>query len=159
MQDFESRSDFEQSPMSHRPPQHNGMEAASLILGILSLISSLFFYVSIPFGAMGVLFALLSKGKEKRTSGRARAGLLVSATGLLLSLILTVVIFFSARDLMATPEFQQILEEYMEYYYGDEESEDIDDFLDEFFEERDDWNVVPYEKPRPEPSYDENTII
>lgn len=149
MQDFESRPDFEQSPNYYRPPQRSGMETASLVLGILSLISSMFFYLSIPLGALGILFALLSRGSRKKTSARAKAGLLVSATGLLLSGILTAVILYNAKDLMATAEFQEILEEYMDYYYGEEDSEDIDEFLEDFFEERDASQGTPYGDGQP----------
>lgn len=53
--------DYNQNP----EPAHSGMETAAIILGILALIGSTCFYLSIPCAAIGILLALLSRGRKE----------------------------------------------------------------------------------------------
>ena len=52
--------DYNQNP----EPAHSGMETAAIILGILALIGSTCFYLSIPCAAIGILLALLTRGRN-----------------------------------------------------------------------------------------------
>ena len=54
--------DYNQNP----EPAHSGMETAAIILGILALIGSTCFYLSIPCAAIGILLALLSRGRKEQ---------------------------------------------------------------------------------------------
>ena len=56
--------DYNQNP----EPAHSGMETAAIILGILALIGSTCFYLSIPCAAIGILLALLSRGRREHMS-------------------------------------------------------------------------------------------
>lgn len=60
--------DYNQNP----EPAHSGMETAAIILGILALIGSTCFYLSIPCAAIGILLALLSRGRKEHMSTRCK---------------------------------------------------------------------------------------
>ena len=51
--------DYNPNPEPPAPePAHSGMETAAIILGILALVGSTCFYLSIPCAAVGILLAL-----------------------------------------------------------------------------------------------------
>jgi hypothetical protein len=62
----------------------SGFEIASLILGIASIVTCCFGIFSIPLGALSILFALLSRGKDKHMSGLGIAGICTSVAGIIL---------------------------------------------------------------------------
>ena len=75
--------DYNPNPEPLDPePAHSGMETAAIILGILALVGSTCFYLSIPCAAVGILLALLSRGRKEHMSNRAKTGLCISAAGL-----------------------------------------------------------------------------
>ncbi|MBT9776311.1 hypothetical protein GPL15_07330 [Clostridium sp. MCC353] len=77
-------------------PQKNNMATASLVMGILSIILSCCCFIGIMFASLGLLFACLSRVNET-FEGYAKAGLVTSIIGLVLSAILIVVwIVFAA---------------------------------------------------------------
>ena len=102
-------------------------------------------YLAIPFSALGILFAILSRDKNHQMHGRARIGLGISIAGLVISLILTVYVFMTYLPYIQSGQFQQYLEEYMDRYYGGDDfysipddgssgygSGTLDDWLEEF---------------------------
>ena len=93
---------------------HSGMETAAIILGILSLVGSACFYLSIPCAAIGILLALLSRGRKEHMSSRAKAGFCISAAGLVLTVGLTSYTLYHYRDLFSSSEFRQRMKDYME---------------------------------------------
>lgn len=95
--------DYNQNP----EPAHSGMETAAIILGILALIGSTCFYLSIPCAAIGILLALLSRGRREHMSTRAKTGLCISAAGLVLTVGLTSYTVYHYKDLFSSSEFQQ----------------------------------------------------
>lgn len=145
--------DSDQIPDPHTPPrQHSGMETASIILGILGLVGSVFFYFAIPMSAIGILLAVLSKGSQKHMSGHAKAGLYLSVGSLILSISLTCYTLYQYRDFISSPEFREKMRDYLEYYYPSGEPEDTDDFLEEFFNDRSGRSSgenIPYENASP----------
>ena len=68
--------------------QQSNMALASLIMGIIGIVTSCCFG-GIIFGSLGILFALLSKTEDK-FEGYANAGLITSAISLVLTVILGV---------------------------------------------------------------------
>ena len=72
-------------------PEKNGMAIASLVMGILSLLCCCCGYAGVGFGALGIIFALLSR-KEEPMCSQAKTGLILSCIGLAMTVI--VVIFF-----------------------------------------------------------------
>lgn len=57
-----------------------GMGAAALTLGIISIVSSIFWYISLPTGILAVIFG--TKSVRKLGSKTGRAGLVTGIVGL-----------------------------------------------------------------------------
>jgi len=121
--------DLDQEKPEGMIPQPDGFSSAALVLGILSLVLCCCCYASIPLGALGILFAILSK-RDSLMPGRSRAGLGLSIAGLCLTLLMTVSMFLSVfRD----ASFWQNLEDTMKYYQGEDyDSDDLEDFFREY---------------------------
>lgn len=75
-------------------PEKNGMALASLVMGILSLICCCCGYAGIGFGALGIIFALLSR-KEEPMCGQAKTGLILSIIGLSITVLVIIVVIFA----------------------------------------------------------------
>lgn len=134
--------------MEFETPQYNEREraadrlaTASLILGIISLFSTLC-CCPFVFSAIGIVLALLSKGAEKVLRPRARTGLILSVVGLAVSVILMAfMIAFPVFMYKTNPMFRENFREQMEksldqdeelfrQIYGDEAYEQFRDMLE-----------------------------
>ena len=60
----------------------SGMGVAALVLGIISIISALFWYISIPTGILGIVFGAISA--KKIGSKLGKSGLITGIVGLTL---------------------------------------------------------------------------
>jgi len=79
------------NPSTYQPPlkdKQNNMALASLIMGIIGIVTSCCCFGGLIFGSLGIVFALLSKTKD-RFEGNAVAGLITSIIGL----VFTVIVF------------------------------------------------------------------
>ena len=89
------------------------LATAALVLGIISLVSTLCCCPFI-FSALGIVLALLSKGAEKMLRPRAKTGLILSIVGMCVSVVLVVfsiaLPFFMYRT---NPMFRERLNEEM----------------------------------------------
>lgn len=117
-------------PWSYDPSQQqgrraNGFAVASLILGILAVLTICTVYLPWIFGSLSILFALLSKGKETHMHSLAYSGTVVSFIALVIS-VLFISFVFSA--LVHDELFQQEFNAAYESIYG------------ESFEEQ--WNEI-----------------
>ena len=89
------------------------LATASLVLGIISLVSMLC-CCPFVFSAIGIVLALLSKGAERTLRPRAKTGLVLSITGIVISVIL--VAFTIAMPLFmykTNPEFRKNIDDAM----------------------------------------------
>lgn len=74
---------------SHNTNRHSeSMEAASMTLAVISLISCFFPYLSLPCGALAIIFATLSRGGQMQYGAKAQAGLIVGITALTITFVL-----------------------------------------------------------------------
>lgn len=93
-------------------PEGNGKAAASLVMGILSLLSFCTCLGGIVFGILAICFALISKldGKMK---GEAKAGLILGIIGFILTLLvwgaflIYIIAYQEAEVISVTPDFDQ----------------------------------------------------
>ena len=123
---FRNSSDYGQQPGSRRS---NGLATASLVLGIISLLSTTIFYIAVPCGALAILFALLSRGNGKMY-GKCKAAIVMGIAGGVSSIIMIVGAFYM---LMNDPEMLRDFE-YLFNLYTDELGLDYDfDDLEEMF--------------------------
>lgn len=100
---------------SYRNDRHSArMENLSLLMGILALATMCFVYPTLICGALGITFALLSRGGELRFGSRAKYGLTISAIALgmvLLMFIYTIVVanvYFGGIDNMARQMYEMM---------------------------------------------------
>lgn len=66
---------------------NNGMALASLVMGIMSLVCCCCSWLGTPCGALGIIFALLSRSDEPMSS-QAKTGLILSIIGIALGVIM-----------------------------------------------------------------------
>lgn len=78
---------FEQQKNNRRSQR---LEMLSLVMGIIALSTACLVYTSLICGALGIVFALLSRGGEMTFSPRAKLGLTLSSIGLGLVIILMI---------------------------------------------------------------------
>ena len=79
---------------------NRGMSSASLVMGILSLLCCCCGYAGIAFGALGIIFALLSR-QEKPMDTQAKIGLALSCVGVALAVIsVLLLLLFNAADML-----------------------------------------------------------
>jgi len=125
-------------------PRGEGLATASMVLGIISLISLLLLHISIPLllGSLGIVLAILSKGNAKKTVGRARAGMICCIVSLTLDIVLcisAVWLVFSLPNL--SPKLKEEVNKTCEENYGVSYDEMMDEIMDEF---NDIWNDTDY---------------
>lgn len=75
--------------------QPNKFEIASVACGILSLILCCTGVLSIPTGALGILFAVFTKRKGRNLSNMSILGIWISCVGMTLGVILTIYSFYT----------------------------------------------------------------
>ena len=69
------------------------MAITSLALGMIALLSCTCLYLSIPCGALAIIFATLSRGGEMRYTGKAQIGLILGTSALVLTTIIYIAAF------------------------------------------------------------------
>lgn len=80
-----------QYKVEYNKKPEDGLGIASLVLGILSLICCCCSFIGIPFGVLGILFAIMSKTDEP-IQGYAKAGLIISIVAISLNVILIILV-------------------------------------------------------------------
>lgn len=120
--------DYQQNQQTLPPNAASPLSTASLVMGICSLVL-ICCGGSFILGALGIIFALLSRGRQAM-NGTAKAGLSLSAIGIVLSIVVYTFYFVS---FVSSGEFYDVLRGY-EYYYdqGNGEYDQGSDYLDDF---------------------------
>lgn len=144
--------------MEPNSTRSEGMATAALVLGIISVLL-ICCGGSIVLGALGIMFALLSRGADTMNT-KARVGMGLSIGSMVISVVLIVVIvLFVVRsdyvdDFME--EFYYNYEEYLddsyEYYFDDSYEDYFDDSEDGFYD-------MPYDEFEDGNTYDNNGDI
>ncbi len=140
------------APIMPAPVRHKGegMAVASMILGIISLVSLLFLQVTIPFllGGVSIILAILSRGGEKKLPGKATAGIICSSSALVLAVLFCIFAIWAAFVLPnRSPEFRKELNKACEQQYGvtyDELIEELEDIWEGEAPDTDIWNDLNY---------------
>lgn len=110
--DFQENINLPKTPI-HQNRSEN-MALASMILGIIALLTSACIYLAVVCGALGIILALLSRGSEQSLSLRGKAGLILSSAGLLMTFLIYVsAILFIFLEYGGIEEF---LKEYSDLY-------------------------------------------
>ena len=104
------------SPYNNYNPDRgrHSFEIASIVMGIISMVLLCTGVLAIPFGALGVLFALLSRKDKDRLGNIAITGAIISVVSMITGAFITV---YSIYTVMTDPS---VLEEVSRMYarYG-----------------------------------------
>lgn len=134
------------------PVRHKGdsMATASMILGIISLVSLMLLRLTTPFllGGVSIILAILSRGGAKKLLSRAKAGITCSAISLTLDIALFTFAIWFIISLPNLPQsFQDEFNKACEQQYGvsyDEMMEEIQDMLEGEPYDNDIWQDFEY---------------
>lgn len=103
--------DYNQNTPDNKP---NPFSIASMICGITSIVLCCTGVLSLPLGALGILFAILTKRLGKPLPFHSITGVTTSCIGILLGLIMLIyTLFLISTD----PEYQKLFQNTYEYYY------------------------------------------
>ena len=101
------------SPMPD--PRFRALSIASMACGICSLVLCCTGLLSIPAGALGILFALLTRKKGQRMNSMCVAGIWLSCVGLALGIFITV---SSIVTVFTDPSYLNMLDQMYQQMYG-----------------------------------------
>ena len=93
--------------------QFNSFAVASMFCGATSLLLCCTGLLSIPVGALGILFAILSQRLDRPMHYMSKTGIVLSATGIILGLI---ILAYSIYLIATDPEYQQMYLDTLQYY-------------------------------------------
>ena len=128
------------APLQPTPvkPRGEGMATASMVLGIITLVSLLLLRLSMPFmlGGVGIILAILYKGGSRKMLGKAKAGMICCITAMVLDIALCISAVWLVFALPSVaPELMEEVNKVCEEQYGvsyDEMLEEIYDMMDDF---------------------------
>lgn len=98
--------------------KQNPFVVATLITGLLSLLSICTGILPLPLGALGVLFAVLSRRKGQRLETSAFVGVISSVMGMALSIVIIIMSFAALPSMLKSPEYREQLNSVSEAMYG-----------------------------------------
>ena len=84
------------------------MAVASMVLGIVSLITFCWFYIAIPCAIVSLILGTVSIKKQERGKGMAIAGIVTSAIALVIAIIVIILVIAGVAA----------SEPYLSYYYN-----------------------------------------
>jgi len=74
----------------YRNPKQNGFASAALLMGIIAFFTMLFVIPPLIVAPLGIIFAVLSRGSEKKIPAPGKAGIGVCVAAFTISLSITV---------------------------------------------------------------------
>ena len=90
------------------------MATASLVCGIIAVLSFQLFFISLPLGGASIILALLSR-QSNRVEGRARIALIAGMAAMVFSCMYT---WYAIRTVYNDPRLRAQVEQLYNYYTG-----------------------------------------
>lgn len=122
-----SNSSYYNQP-THKP-YGQGFLMASCLCGFLSVTMCCTGVLSLPLGALGILFALLAYRKGKKMSSQGVVGITLSALGMLSGIALIIYSFVTLPEMLQDKAFRSQADIITEQMYG----MDFAEFMEEFY--------------------------
>ena len=108
----------------------NTMATAAVVFGVVSLFTCNSIALSLPLGALAILFAILSR-TERKMVRKSIIGLICGLCGMLATCGITAVTLYRIfTDPATLSAYEQTLEEALQYYL-DDPSFDLDELMNE----------------------------
>lgn len=123
-----NNSSYHNQP-THSPYQKEGFAIASLICGILAITSFCTGFLSLPLGALGVLFAILSFRTGKKKNYIGKTGVILSCVGMISAVILIISSFAMLPTMMKNEAWRQQMNTISQQMYG----MDFTDIMEEYY--------------------------
>ena len=102
---------FNYTPQPEQPQSNDGhgLAVASLVVGIISILSCCCIYLAVILGVVGIVLAIISKSKSStgKMETMATIGMILSIIGL----VLTIGYFVFGLVVMQTPKYQEMYNE------------------------------------------------
>lgn len=111
--------------MNYQPKPQNNLITASLILGLLAFVTSMFLITPFIFGSLSIIFAILSRSGREKMAGSAIAGISASIVSMLGAVSMVGLVYYLTFNV---PEYRELMNQQYEQMYGqsfDEMLEDI----------------------------------
>lgn len=119
-----------QSNTTNSPRQRgNSFATASLIMGILAVLTLCTIYLPIVFGSLSIIFAVLSKGSQQRMAGASHAGIMLSLMGITLSVVTIVTTVFL---LLTNPNIYQEYKKELNTIFSQQYGITYDEFMEQY---------------------------
>ena len=119
-----SNSSYYNQP-THRP-YGQAFSVASAVCGLLSMTTSCTIVLSLPLGALGILFAFLAHRAKKKMNSTCGTGLILSCVGLTTAVSIIVYSFVMLPSLMQNATFRNQVNAVSQQLYG----MDFDEFME-----------------------------
>lgn len=110
---MDSENDYEKYGMPDPfKKKKNSMGIASLVIGILSVVSFCCWYFSIVLGIAAIALGIVSIIQKEDTKGFAIGGIVLGAMGVILSIAICITIFYMAQTGMLQDLLQDLYNMY-----------------------------------------------
>lgn len=106
-----------------------GFTIASVICGLMSITACCTGILSLPLGALGILFAALTYRRGKNMNSLSVIGIVSSCAGIFTAILMTVYSFVMMPTLMKNEAFASQLNTLTQQMYG----MDFKEFMEEFY--------------------------
>ena len=119
--DYNTSSGYNPPPVGsangyYGQPPSQGFGIASMVCGILALVTCCIWCLSVPLGIVSIVLGILQIQK-KTAKGMAIAGIVCSVIGILLTALISIYAGFIQRQYMDSPMYNEILQEIMDEMY------------------------------------------
>lgn len=128
-----SHSSYYNQP-THRP-YGQSFSIASAVCGLLSMMTCCTVILSLPLGALGILFAVLAHRKGRKMNNTCATGLIFSCAGLFSALFIILYSFVMLPTFMKNEAFRNQLNSMTEQIYGIGFTELMEQYYGYSFEE------------------------
>ena len=122
-----SNSSYYNQP-THRP-YGQSFSIASAVCGLLSMTTSCTIILSLPLGALGILFAVLAYRAKKKINNTCVTGIILSCVGLTTAVSMIVYSFVMLPTMMRNEAFRGQVNAVTQQLYG----MDFDEFMEEAY--------------------------
>lgn len=118
--------DYNQNNQKRKP---NAFSIASMVCGIISIVVCCCGFLSLPFGALSIMFALLARRSGKSMDGMCITGIVTSVVGIICGIAFLIITFGSTYATIEDPAYRDEMYDTMEEIYGEE----MADYIFEFY--------------------------